>query len=223
MDIAGDDQEEDNCHPEVEEKSSGQRVSKAQKRRDKKAQDEKDRAAEIKAQELLNIHGPRQQESDCIKSLLKSKNLILHLIPSDGDCLYNAVAHQLTLNQKPPMSISDLRGITADYILANKDDLINYMTNSSGDCLNDKEFSDYIEAVRNTRAWGGQIEIQALSNSLKCPIEVIQATGSIIQGEDQFKKVKPLILTYHRHMYSLGEHYNSARPKPLTEEDEQDN
>lgn len=95
------------------------------------------------------------------------------------------------------------------------------MTNAQGDCLSDKEFENYLNALRDTRAWGGQIEIQALSNSLRCPIEVIQATGPpTIQGGDTFKG-KPLILTYHRHMYSLGEHYNSSRPATLAEEEEQ--
>lgn len=198
-----------------------QRVSKAQKRRDKKANDEKERQAEILAQELLNVNGPRQQESDSIKAVLASRDLLLHLIPSDGDCLYNAVKHQLTLLQKPPLSIAELRTLTADYILANRDELINYMTNAAGDCLDEKEFLDYVEAIRNTRAWGGQVEIQALSNSLRCPIQVIQSTGTITQGESF--KGKPLVLTYHRHMYSLGEHYNSARPKPVTaaEDDEE--
>lgn len=204
-----------------DEKCQSQRVSKAQKRRDKKANEEKERQAEIKAQELLNVNGPRQQESDSIKAALKSKDLLLHLIPSDGDCLYNAVRHQLALLQKPPLTIAQLRTITADYIMANRDDLINYMTNAAGDCLTEKEFLDYVEAVRNTRAWGGQIEIQALSNSLRCPIQVIQATGTITQGESF--KGQSMILTYHRHMYSLGEHYNSARPQPTEgEENEED-
>lgn len=211
LDITSGEQEAD--------QPGGQRVSKAQKRRDKKANEERDRQAEILAQELLNVHGPRQQESDSIKALLKTRNLILNQIPSDGDCLYNAVRHQLTLLKKPPMSIEELRAITADYILANRDDLINFMTNADGDCLSEQEFHEYVENVRNTRAWGGQIEIQALSNSLRCPIDVIQATGSIVQGVEKFKG-KPLVLTYHRHMYSLGEHYNSARPQAGNDDEE---
>lgn len=203
-----------------QEAQEGQRVSKAQKRRDKKANEERDRQAEILAQELLNVHGPRQQESDSIKALLKTRHLILNQIPSDGDCLYNAVRHQLTLLQKPPLSIAELRALTADYILANREDLIHFMTNAEGDCLSEQEFLDYVENVRNTRAWGGQIEIQALSNSLRCPIDVIQATGSIVQGVEKFKG-KPLVLTYHRHMYSLGEHYNSARPQAGNEDAEE--
>lgn len=216
LELGGGEDTKEPVEPEVVDSEAPQRVSKAQKRRDKKANEERDRQAEILAQELLNLHGPRQQESDSIKELLKSRNLVLHQIPSDGDCLYNAVRHQLELSRKPSMSVADLRSMTADYIAANKDDLIPFMTNASGDCLNESEFTKYVDAVRNTRAWGGQIEIQALSNSLRCPIEVLQANGSIVQGADQHKGKPPLVLTYHRHMYSLGEHYNSARTPPTS-------
>lgn len=106
-----------------------------------------------------------------------------------------------------------LRNKTADYILGNKDSLIFYMTNTeTGDCLSDVEFEKYCSDLRNTAAWGGQIEITALSNVLKVPIEVIQATGpSTIQADDKFNGPN-LIITYHRHMYSLGEHYNGTNP-----------
>lgn len=117
--------------------------------------------------------------------------------------------------------VSALRDKTADYILANKDSLIFYMSNAdTGDCLDDVGFEKYCSDLRNTAAWGGQVEITALSNILKSPIEVIQATGPpTIQGEE-FKGPK-LIITYHRHMYSLGEHYNGTKLK--TNDDDSDN
>ena len=49
----------------------------------------------------------------------------------------------------------------------------------------------------------------ALSKALGCRIEVIQATGTPVT----LGKSGPLLtLTYHRHMYGLGEHYNSTKP-----------
>ena len=48
------------------------------------------------------------------------------------------------------------------------------------------------EAARNARA------------------QVIQAEGpSMVMGEDR-RGERSLILTYHRHMFGLGEHYNSV-------------
>lgn len=201
----------------------GARISKAQKRRDKKASEEKIREAEIAAQEELNKTGPRVVELNTIKHILAKRNLLIHPIASDGNCLYNAIRNQLQITGRVDDDIQTLRNKTADYILQNKDSLIFYMTNlDTGDCLNDAEFEKYCLDLRNTAAWGGQIEISALSQILHVPIEVIQATGPpTVQGDDKFKGPN-LVITYHRNMYSLGEHYNGTRPwnKNAAEEDD---
>lgn len=188
------------------------RMSRAQKRRDKKANDEKVRQAEILAQEEINKTGPRVIEFNTIKNILAKRDLIVHPIASDGDCLYNAIRNQLKITGRYADDVRTLRNKTADYIQQNKDSLIFYMTNANtGDCLNDAEFEKYCDDLRNTAAWGGQIEISALSQILQAPIEVIQATGPpTIQGDDKFKGPN-LVITYHRNMYSLGEHYNGTR------------
>lgn len=188
------------------------RVSKAQKRRDKKAQAEREKQIEIAAQEELNKNGPRMLELQSLNKLLQQRQLALHPIPSDGDCLYNAVAHQLVHAGYAARDVATLRALAADYILAHKESLVFYMTNPrNGDILNDDEFDKYCQAVRSTPAWGGQIEIKALSNSLRVPIEVLQASGPpTVQNEHDFAGAA-LIITYHRYMYSLGEHYNSTR------------
>lgn len=189
------------------------RISKAQKRREKKAAEEKVRQAEILAQEKLNKDGPRSIEINAIRQLLLKRGLALHSISSDGNCLYNAVRHQLQTTGRSVDDISILRNKTADYILANKEFLICYMINpETGNCYNDVEFEKYCSDLRSTSAWGGHIEIRALSQILQVPIEVIQAVGPVtVQGDDKFKGPN-LIITYHRHMYSLGEHYNSTKP-----------
>lgn len=206
----------------VEESTS--RISKAQKRRDKKALEEKEKQAEILIQQELNKNGPRSLENNAIKSLLKSRNLSIHKIPSDGDCLFNAIIHQLRLTNRKVPTTKILRNLTANFIEGNKDTLIVYMINpDTNDCLNNEEFKKYCDAVRNTPLWGSQIEIRALSNVLKVPIEVLQATGPpTIQTESDFKGPN-LIITYHRHMYSLGEHYNSTKPYSKEEDDMEDN
>lgn len=38
--------------------------------------------------------------------------------------------------------------------------------------LTSAEYSDYCEKMRNTPAWGGQVEIKALATRLKKPIQV---------------------------------------------------
>lgn len=196
-----------------------QRVSKAQKRREKKETEEREKRSDVAKQEELNKLGPRHTEVQAFKTILKSRGMCLHPIPSDGDCLYNAIRHQLSILNKNILNIKELRRLTADYIEKNKETLILYMTNpDSNEILTDEEFAAYCTAVRDTPAWGGQIEITALVNVLNVPIEVLQATGPpTITGNDTFKGPN-LIITYHRHMYSLGEHYNSTRPMPNDEE-----
>lgn len=215
---------EDEPEPEeVTENCDGatQRVSKAQKRRDKKLREEKERAAEIAAQEELNKNGPRTLETQSITNILKARDLSLHPIISDGNCLFNAVIHQLDLKGCGVADIESLRDKTAKYIEGHREDFIFYMTNQdTGEVLNDEEFVKYCETLRNTPAWGGQIEISALSNVLKVQIEVIQATGPpTIQGAEEYSDKPKLVITYHRHMYSLGEHYNSTKPLVIEEED----
>lgn len=206
------------------EKPIAQKPSKAQRKREKKEMNEKARQAQIIEEEKLNKNSPRIVETKKIDALLKARDLRIFSVPSDGDCLYNAVKHQLRITERFPTEVQKLRFLTADYIEANKDSLIFYMTNpETNECLTDEEFHNYCELIRTTKAWGGQIEINALSNVLKVPIEVLQATGNpTIQGADEFAPPN-LILTYHRHMYSLGEHYNSTQVvDPSNEEEDED-
>lgn len=195
----------------VENELAKVKISKAQKRREKKSQQEKERDEFIKQQELENLHGPRNTELQAINTKLKEKGLKIVLIPSDGDCLYKAIAHQFTLKTQKELSVDNLRENVANYIRQNRDDFIPFMTNpDTCEMLTDEEFEEYCAKIENTKVWGGQLEIRALSNSLKCPITVIQATGpgSIDQGAEF--EGPPLVITYHRHMYGLGEHYNST-------------
>jgi len=199
------------------------RVSKAQRRRDKKAQKEKEKEAEVAAEELLYKNGPRTLETRALKDLLKKRGLKLYSIPSDGDCLYNAICHQMSLigksfgpvecniNQKE--QIKYLRNETANYIENNKDTLIFYMTSlGTDDLMSDEEFNIYCNQIRNTSAWGGQLEIRAIANILRVKIEVLQANGppTIQSCEENGGNGPTLTITYHRHMFSLGEHYNST-------------
>ncbi|KAM7349954.1 deubiquitinase OTUD6B [Cochliomyia hominivorax] len=199
---------------EANEENNGpqQRVTKAQKRRDKKAREARQREEEIKASAEDALHAPKAIEARKLQSKLKERELSLYNIPSDGDCLYNAIRHQLLQHGLANLTVKELRLETANYIQTNKDSLIPYMTHpESGDLLTDEEFDKYCDDIRNTPAWGGQIELKALSSILKVPIEVLQADGSpTIQGSEFGGS--PLIITYHRHMYSLGEHYNSTIP-----------
>lgn len=185
------------------------RISKAQKRRDKKEQEARQREIDIKRAEEENKDCGRNLEIRAIDELLKSRKLKPVSIKSDGDCLYNALSHQLKLLGISE-TVESLRKIAAHYIRANRDDLICFMTSKSGDMMTPEEFDEYCHQVEKTKAWGSQIEIQAISNSLKVKIEVLQATGAPTICGGEFKNRPHLIVTYHRQLFGLGEHYNSS-------------
>ncbi|XP_034481748.1 deubiquitinase OTUD6B [Drosophila innubila] len=210
--VESDNNEDNEVNPT---KQQEQRVSKAQKRRNKKEQEAREREQEIRVelQNAANQPSPKQIELQQITAKLSARKLALHMIASDGDCLYHAVRHQLQLHALPGHSVQELRQETANYVRAHKDALICYMTHpDTGDLLNDEQFEDYCHDIAKTHAWGGHIELKALSSLLRVPIEVIQAEGaSTLLGQDEFGGA-PLIICYHRHIYQLGAHYNSTMP-----------
>lgn len=186
------------------------RITKAQKRRNKKANEEREREERISEQEKQNKNGPRNKEIEEINKSLHEFGLKIHNVPADGNCLYCAVGHQLEMTKRPSFTVPKLRTMTADYLRKNKDDFMPFMTHPDEDeIFTEDQYEDYCNTLVKKPVWGGQIEIRALSNVLKVPIKVIQASsGPTIQGE-QFTG-PPLVLAYHRHLYRLGEHYNST-------------
>jgi len=190
-----------------------QRVSKAQKRRDKKAEKERERQREIEAQEEENRYGARNREAEMIRSILEARRLAIKEVPSNGDCLFAGLVHHLQL-AGVQSSVKDLRRAATEEMKNNPDDYLPFLSNASGDMLDQEGFENYCQKMLETPAWGGQVELRALSKALKRPIEVIQADGPrMVIGEDEFASDRNLILTYHRHAYGLGEHYNAAVKK----------
>ncbi|XP_037720936.1 deubiquitinase OTUD6B [Drosophila subpulchrella] len=200
---------------EEEQLPSNQRVSKAQKRRDKKAKEAREREAEIKTelQNAANQPTPKLIELQQITAKLSQRQLSLHNIASDGDCLYQSIRHQLLVNALPGHTVQELREETANYVRAHKDSLICYMVHpETGELLNDQQFEKYCQDIAKTHAWGGHIELKAISSLLRVPIEVIQAEGApTLLGQEEFGG-SPLVICYHRHIYQLGAHYNSTVP-----------
>ncbi|XP_003704017.1 deubiquitinase OTUD6B [Megachile rotundata] len=190
---------------------STQRISKAQKRRDKKANAEKERNQRIIEEEALNVFGKRNIEIQTIKKILYERGLMIYEIPSDGHCLYNAIAHQLKVIGETPLNFQELRTKTGLYLRENMNEFLPFISNpESDDFLSPEQYEKYCDDVTDTNAWGGAIELQVLSHVLKCPIEVIQASGAPYIIGESYSNDKKMILTYHRHMYELGAHYNSV-------------
>nr|KAI8761933.1 OTU domain-containing protein 6B-like [Biomphalaria glabrata] len=197
-----------------------EKKSKAQKRREKKQAKGKEREERIKEQDEVNKLGPRQQEMVKIKAILKERGLALYEIAADGNCLYNAINHQLS-SRNIQSTNEELRKKTADYMRSHRDDFLPFLTNpDTGDMLTEEEFESYCHKTAHSPMWGGQVELRALSEVLQTPVEVLQADiQPIVIGETLAEK--PLTVVYHRHVYRLGEHYNSVITAALQQEEEE--
>ncbi|XP_041933140.1 deubiquitinase OTUD6B [Alosa sapidissima] len=207
---------------DTEEQNDGKqsRTSKAQKRREKKAAMEKEREARIAEAEVENLQGSRHQESLKLQQKLAERQLQIREIQSDGHCMYRAIDDQLA-SRGQGMGLKELRAQTANYMRCHTDDFLPFLTNpNTGDMFSADEFEKYCSDVESTAAWGGQLELRALTEALKLPIEVFQADAPLIKIGEEYDKL-PVVLVYMRHAYGLGEHYNSVEPlKELSNEDE---
>lgn len=188
------------------------RVTKAQKRRDKKAAQEKERESRIAEAEVQNLQGVRHQEGLKLAQKLAQQQLQIKEISSDGHCMYRAIEDQLAQLSQPGviMSVKELRSRTAEHMRSHADDFLPFLTNpNTGDMYTTDEFEKYCSDVEHTAAWGGQLELRALTQVLRLPVEVIQADSPAIKIGEEFDS-KPITLVYMRHAYGLGEHYNSV-------------
>ncbi|KAM9386029.1 deubiquitinase OTUD6B [Pholidichthys leucotaenia] len=188
------------------------RVTKAQKRRDKKAAQENEREIRIAEAEVQNLQGVRHQEGLKLAQKLAQQKLQIKEILSDGHCMYRAIEDQLARRSETglTMSVKKLRSCTAEHMKSHPDDFLPFLTNpNTGDMYTTDEFEKYCSDVEHTAAWGGQLELRAITQVLHLPIEVIQADSPTIKIGEEYTS-EPITLVYMHHAYGLGEHYNSV-------------
>ncbi|KXN69325.1 OTU-domain-containing protein [Conidiobolus coronatus NRRL 28638] len=149
-------------------------------------------------------------ETEAIQKLIKSKGLAIKEIPPDGHCLFNSVADQLKINHNQSKSAIELRRICCEELEKNIDNYLPYFTSKTGDIATQEEYLEYCNTMKNTASWGGDLELSALSSTLKLPIQIYQSSGPLVKFGDE-SKAKPILLSYHKHQYGLGAHYNSLR------------
>lgn len=185
------------------------RVTKAQKRREKKAAQEKERNCRIAEAEVENLSGARHLENQKVEQILLARQLQMKPIPSDGHCMYRAIEDQLK-GQGSLLTLTDLRTQTAEYMKKHEEEFLPFLINpNTGNTYSHDEYQKYCNDIANTAAWGGQLELQALTHILEAPIEILQADSPPLILGEEFKS-QPITLVYMRYAYGLGEHYNSV-------------
>jgi len=190
---------------DIDIKENAPKLSKAQKRRNNKASANREREQRIAEQEELNVFGERNIETNKIKEKLKIKGLMIYEIPSDGDCLYKAVDVGLT-SVGVALGVTELRKRVANHILKCPNDYLPFLSDpESGNPLNEHQIKAYCEKIANTKEWGGHVELDAISHVVKKLLVVVQSDGPDLLMGEQYRNGGEITLTYHRHMYRLGD------------------
>ena len=182
------------------------------------------RAAEQEAtikqaeEEAAHLPDQRELERQSMQAAYEAKGLTRHDIPSDGHCLYAAVADQLLHDDrglKPVIKVDVdtpakadyryTRHVAAAYIEQNADDFLPFL---------EEPLPEYLEKIRDTGEWGGHLEVLALAKAYGVDISILHASGQVdnIQAGSEHTE-RPLWLAFYRHSHGLGEHYNSLRRK----------
>ena len=188
--------------------------TKAQMRREKLEQEEVEREKRI-AEELEAMgETDREVEEQALLERLAATGLRMKDIPSDGHCLYKAIEDQIRSLPDGGSSVMDraggkdpsytrLRQICAEYLLGHQEEFIDFVE------VEDVEgFKAYCNEIESTAAWGGHVELQALSRALSLHVKVYSSDGDPIDvGPEHDQTVH---VCYLRHSCALGEHYNSC-------------
>jgi OTU domain-containing protein 6 len=175
------------------------------------------RAAEQEAQaaqaaeEAAELPDLRKQEIAAMQQHSEKLGFKEISIRPDGHCMYSAVAMLLqdsTTDERkfdsgglPPYQT--VRAETASFISKHPTDFEAFL---------EEPIDQYTSKIKDTTEWGGQLELQAIARAYGVNINVLQADGrieKIVSGGDA--ENGSIWLTYYRHSFGLGEHYNALK------------
>ncbi|KZV25984.1 hypothetical protein F511_08929 [Dorcoceras hygrometricum] len=200
--------------------------NKQAKRREKRAQEEAAREHTIQ-EEQSQIVSDRFIESEKLERKLKPLGFTINEIKPDGHCLYRAVEDQLALHSggSSPCTHQDLREMVANYMRKNASDFLPFFLSENaadGECADSitERFEKYCMDIESTAAWGGQLELGALTHCLKKHIMIYSGSFPDVEMGKEYKQSNgtgsssksSILLSFHRHAFGLGEHYNSVVP-----------
>ncbi|KAK9141676.1 hypothetical protein Syun_011076 [Stephania yunnanensis] len=202
--------------------------SKSSKRREKRAQEEAARDQRIR-EEQSNTVSERMIENEKLERKLEPLGLVVNEIKPDGHCLYRAVEDQLAKcsGGSSPYSYQELRTMVAAYMRNHTSDFLPFFLSENKIEIDSDEslseiFDKYCGEVESTAAWGGQLELGALTHCLRKPILIFSGSFPDVEMGKEYKpnsetsSIKSTImLSYHKHAFGLGEHYNSIVPTPI--------
>lgn len=204
--------------------------SKGAKRREKRAQQEAAREQRIQ-EEQSNLVSDRMLEDEKLEKKLEPLGLTVNEIKPDGHCLYRAVEDQLSHHSggSSPYTYQKLRELVAAYMRDHASDFLPFylsenMINDDSDQSQAERFEKYCKEVESTAAWGGELELRALTHCLRKHIMIYSGSFPDVEMGKEYKSAgvsslsnASIMLSYHRHAFGLGEHYNSIVPNTIAQ------
>eukprot|EP01083_Nonionella_stella_P090909 254084_1 len=200
----------------LNQERSPPKQTRAQRRKQKRLQQEEETRQRIQEEAEKQVDF-RAVENETFSKILTPLGLRIKPISADGHCLFNSLVDQLVFNgvsmEKEPTALS-LRQSAADYMRSRPDDFLPFLTDAEGDILTPDAFVEYCSKLVDGEpiVWGGQLEIKALACSLGHQICVYSATSPPLFMGDSVESPEILNISFHQHIYSLGDHYNSLVP-----------
>jgi OTU domain-containing protein 6 len=188
------------------------KISKSSRRKAAKQEKERERRLGLEL-EASQMHDYQSEERILLKDQLDSLGLTIFDIPADGNCLYNAVSRQLKLLENVEYSVDDLRLMAAEYILNHREEFAEFIESAENEeeegSQNKLEIYCSKITAKSPVVWGGEVEIVALSRSMRRNFVIYQAKASPYRI-GQHLVSRPIQLSFHRHLLGLGNHYNSV-------------
>lgn len=134
----------------------------------------------------------------------------IHSLPDHG-----AQIVQISGTESNDLDFLKLRKICAQTLRSHKDEFSNFISGNDLNVMNgdssDDVFEAYCTEVEDSAAWGGQVEIQALSMALQVHVRIHTADMDIVEtGSEYASDTSTLNICYLKHAFGLGEHYNST-------------
>ena len=174
-------------------------VSRSQHRRDEKIRAEDQERAIINQRYAGNEHFSREELADISSHLKKEseelgRHLMIHQVPSDGSCLFQAIAASSS-----GLTADTLRSSVVDHITKHRFEFEPFI---------DSNFEQYLASLR-TEAWGGELEIKAMSDLLSREIKVFRKDGIVSYSPDSVNDRNPIRISYHKYQFA-SPHYNAV-------------
>ncbi|GAB0137937.1 hypothetical protein EsDP_00006188 [Epichloe bromicola] len=209
----GEQQQQPPPPPPPHQEGMKKKRNRARERLARRAAEQED-AARMAEDEASRMTDHRAREGEYMRKVLSAHGLVEKEIEPDGHCLFSAVADQLVANGVPledgegegtgGADVSPYRVVrrtAAAFMRENREDFEPFV---------EGELESYVERIRDTAEWGGELELTAVARRYGVEIRVVQDGRMESIGEEGGKV---LWLAYYRHGYGLGEHYNSLRKK----------